>query len=70
MYIRCKDEDSIYIIDRSENKVYEIIEGSVCLMRVNADNFMRFNPYLEPIEETDRAPIEIVEYEKFNNAPK
>lgn len=64
MYIRCKDEDSIYIIDRSENKVYEIIESSACLMNVNADNFMRFNPYLEPIEETDKTPIEIVEYEK------
>lgn len=68
MYIRCKDEDAIYIIDRSKNKVYEIIEGSACLMKVNADNFMRFNPYLESIEETDKAPTEIVEYRKLRKA--
>lgn len=70
MYIRCKDGDAIYIIDRSENKVYEIIEGSACLMKVNADNFMRFNPYLELVEKTDNVPAEIVEYRKLRKVSK
>lgn len=70
MYIRCKDESAIYIIDISKNEVYEMIEGLACLMKVNADNFMRFNPYLELVEKIDNVPIEIVEYRKLRKASK
>ena len=70
MFIRCTDDDSIYVIDTSKNEVYEIIEGEACLMGVDSDNFMRFNPYLESIEETETAPAEIKEYRASHNASK
>ena len=70
MYIRCEDGDSVYIIDTAKNQVYEIIEGEACLMGVDSDNFMRFNPYLESIEETKDAPKEIKEYRERHNASK
>lgn len=70
MFIRCTDDDSIYVIDTSKNVVYEIIDGSACKMNTDADSFMRFNPYLESIEETESAPEEIREYNERHNASK
>ena len=70
MFIRCTDDDSIYVIDTSKNEVYEIIDGSACKMNTDADSFMRFNPYLESIEETEQAPVEIKEYRARHNASK
>lgn len=59
MYIRCKEEDNHYIIDTEDAKVYELMENSAVLLKVDADNFMRWHPYLEEIETTDTKPREI-----------
>lgn len=59
MYIRCKDGESQYIIDTEEARVYELVEDSSVLLEIEADNFMRWHPYLEEIETTTSMPQEI-----------
>ncbi len=59
MYIRCKDGESQYIIDTEEARVYELVEDSSVLLEMEADNFMRWHPYLEEIETTTSIPQEI-----------
>ncbi|MCQ2339713.1 MAG: hypothetical protein MJZ79_02895 [Paludibacteraceae bacterium] len=59
MYIRCKDGESQYIIDTEEARIYELVEDSSVLLEMEADNFMRWHPYLEEIETTTSMPQEI-----------
>ncbi len=59
MYIRCKGGESQYIIDTEEARVYELVEDSSVLLEMEADNFMRWHPYLEEIETTTSIPQEI-----------
>lgn len=59
MYIRCQEGDTQYIVDTEGKKVYEVMGDNAVLLKTEADNFMRWHPYLEEIETTDRKPKEI-----------
>lgn len=67
MFVRCKESGDTFIVDTDKKKVYEVIDGEAEMLDTSLDNFLRFRPYLEVVEENSDVPEEIIAYEKKKN---
>ena len=53
MFYWLKENGDLFILDRSEDAMYEVIGKRCSKMRVSVNSFLKFHPYIECIKTSD-----------------